>query len=174
MPPTALATADLSPLILTIRRQRVLLDADLAKLYGVETKNLNKAVQRNKERFPEDFMFQLTAEEHDALRFQTGTSKSGRGGRRYLPYVFTQEGVAMLSSVLQSPRAVAVNIAIMRTFIRLRQMALSVEELARKVETLERGFHRHGEDFKVVFDALRQLLNPPEKPRKQIGFHAKE
>ena len=108
--PAPLALPDPAALILTLRRQRVLLDSDLATLYGVETKALNRAVKRNIERFPEDFMFQLTAEEHEALRFQSGTSKEGRGGRRYLPYVFTQEGVAMLSSVLQSPRAVAVRV----------------------------------------------------------------
>lgn len=172
MPKTStLATADLSHLILTIRDQRVLLDADLAGLYGVETKNLNKAVQRNQDRFPKDFMFQLTAKEHEALRFQLGTSKTGRGGRRYHPYVFTQEGVAMLSSVLQSPHAVQVNVAIMRAFVRLRQMALSMEEVARKLDSIEK---KYDGQFKVVFDALRQLMTPPDKPKRQIGFHARE
>jgi hypothetical protein len=169
-PVTALATADLSHLILTIRRQRVLLDSDLAALYGVETKNLNKAVQRNKERFPGDFMFQLLPEEHEALRFQSGTSKTGRGGRRYPPYVFTQEGIAMLSSVLRSPRAAQVNVAIMRAFVRLRQLALSVEEVARKLDALEQKYEGK---FKVVFDALRQLMTPPAQPKRQIGFHQK-
>ena len=170
-PVTALATADLSHLILTIRRQRVLLDSDLAALYGVETKNLNKAVQRNKERFPADFMFQLSSEEHKALRFQSGTSKTGRGGRRHLPYAFTQEGIAMLSSVLRSPRAIQVNLAIMRAFVRLRQLALSVEEVARKLDSLEQKYEGK---FKVVFDALRQLMTPPAQPQRQIGFHPKE
>jgi hypothetical protein len=170
-PATALATADLSHLILTIRRQRVLLDSDLAALYGVETKNLNKAVQRNKERFPADFMFQLSPEEHKALRFQSGTSKTGRGGRRHLPYAFTQEGIAMLSSVLRSPRAIQVNLAIMRAFVRLRQLALSVEEVARKLDSLEQKYEGK---FKVVFDALRQLMTPPAQPQRQIGFHPKE
>jgi hypothetical protein len=170
-PATALATADLSHLILTIRRQRVLLDSDLAALYGVETKNLNKAVQRNKERFPADFMFQLSPEEHKALRFQSGTSKTGRGGRRHLPYAFTQEGIAMLSSVLRSPRAIQVNLAIMRAFVRLRQLALSVEEVARKLDSLEQ---KYDGKFKVVFDALRQLMTPPAQPQRQIGFHPKE
>ena len=170
-PVTALATADLSHLILTIRRQRVLLDSDLAALYGVETKNLNKAVQRNKERFPADFMFQLSPEEHKALRFQSGTSKTGRGGRRHPPYAFTQEGIAMLSSVLRSPRAIQVNLAIMRAFVRLRQLALSVEEVARKLDSLEQKYEGK---FKVVFDALRQLMTPPAQPQRQIGFHPKE
>ena len=170
-PVTALATADLSHLILTIRRQRVLLDSDLAALYGVETKNLNKAVQRNKERFPADFMFQLSPEEHKALRFQSGTSKTGRGGRRHLPYAFTQEGIAMLSSVLRSPRAIQVNLAIMRAFVRLRQLALSVEEVARKLDSLEQKYEGK---FKVVFDALRQLMTPPAQSQRQIGFHQKE
>lgn len=170
-PVTTLATADLSHLILTIRRQRVLLDSDLAALYGVETKNLNKAVQRNKERFPADFMFQLSPEEHKALRFQSGTSKTGRGGRRHLPYAFTQEGIAMLSSVLRSPRAIQVNLAIMRAFVRLRQLALSVEEVARKLDSLEQKYEGK---FKVVFDALRQLMTPPAQPQRQIGFHPKQ
>lgn len=159
----------IAALIVSVREHKVLLDSDLATLYGVETKALNRAVKRNTDRFPEDFMFQLTREESDALRCQSGTSNKGRGGRRYLPYVFTQEGVAMLSSVLHSPRAVAVNIGIMRAFIRLRQMALSVDELARKVGTLER---KYDDQFKIVFDAIRQLLTPPDQPRKRIGFHA--
>ncbi len=168
-----LVSKNLDHLILTVRKRRVLLDADLARLYGVETKQLNRAVKRNTDRFPEDFMFQLVQEETDALRCQSGTSNEGRGGRRYLPYAFTQEGVAMLSSVLQSPRAVAVNIAIMRAFIRLRQMALSVDDLARKVGSLERGFKQHGQQFDVVFKAIRQLMiPPPEPPRKKIGFNA--
>jgi hypothetical protein len=161
----------IATLIVTIRDHKVMLDADLASLYGVETKALNRAVKRNLERFPEDFMFQLSQEEADILRFQSGTSNEGRGGRRYLPYVFTQEGVAMLSSVLHSPRAVAVNIGIMRAFIRLRQLALSVEELSRKVGILE---NHYDEQFKIVFDAIRQLLEPPEVPTKEIGFHSKE
>jgi hypothetical protein len=158
-------------LILTVRQFRVMLDTDLAALYGVETKQLNRAVKRNLDRFPEDFMFQLSTAEAEALRCQSGTSNKGRGGRRYLPYAFTQEGVAMLSSVLQSPRAVSVNIAIMRAFMRLREMTLSVAELSRKVDSLERGFKQHGQDFEMVFKALRQLMAPPpETPRKKIGF----
>jgi len=165
---------DLGHLILTLRGQRVLLDSDLAALYGVSTGNLNKAVRRNLDRFPEDFMFQLHSDEAEALRFQSGTSNKrggGRGGRRYLPYAFTQEGVAMLSSVLSSPSAVQVNIAIMRAFIRLRQMVLSVDALSRKVADLERGYKQHGQQFDVVFKAICQLMAPPpEPPRKKIGF----
>lgn len=168
---SALALPDPAVFIVTIRHHRVILDSDLAALYGVETKNLNKAVQRNIERFPKDFMFQLTSKEYEALRFQIGTSKTGRGGRRYMPYVFTQEGVAMLSSVLQSPRAVAVNTAIMRAFVRLRQLMLSVEEVARKFDSLEK---KYDGQFQIVFDAIRQLLTPPVKPRREIGFHSKE
>ena len=171
-----LNVADLGPMICVLRGQRVMFDSDFAVLYGVATKILNKAVARNIERFPDDFMFRLTAEELAILRFQIGTSKSPskdpRGGRRYRPFVFTQEGIAMLSSVLRSDRAVEVNVAIMRAFVRLREMTLGIGELARKVEALERGFARHGEDFKVVFDALRQLMTPPEKPRRKMGFNA--
>ncbi len=162
-------STNLAHLILTIRKQRAILDVDLAGLYGVETKQLNRAVKRNLERFPEDFMFQLTSEEAQYLRCQSGTSS--HGGRRYLPYVFTQEGVAMLSSVLSSSRAIQVNIAIMRAFIRLREMTLSIEELSSKVNSLERGFREHGEQFEMVFNAIRQLMTPPEPARKRIGFH---
>jgi len=163
--------------IYLIRKQKVMLDTDLAELYGVETFNLNKAVKRNINRFPEDFMFQLTKEEAESLRFQTGMSNlrsqsgisnSGRGGRRYLPYAFTEQGVAMLSSVLRSNRAVQVNIAIMRTFVKLREMLTTHKDLAQKLETLEKKYDRQ---FKVVFDAIRQLMKPEEPPKQQrIGF----
>ena len=173
-----LNVADLGPMICVIRGRRVMFDSDLAVLYGVETKALTRAVKRNIERFPEDFMFQATGEELVTLRYQFGTSKSPskdpRGGRRNRPFVFTQEGIAMLSSVLRSERAVEVNVAIMRAFVRLREMTLGIGELARKVEALERGFAKHGDDFKVVFDALRQLMTPPEKPRRKIGFNARD
>ena len=152
--------------IYLIRNQKVI-DRDLAELYGVETKILNKAVKRNLTRFPEDFMFQLSAEEATGLRFQIGTSKKGRGGRRYLPYVFTEQGVAMLSSVLHSPRAVQVNIEIMRAFVRLRQMLASNTELSRRLDELESNYDG---EFKIVFDAIRQLMTPVSATRKQIGF----
>jgi hypothetical protein len=156
---------------LSIRGQKVLLDKDLALLYGVDTRVLIQAVKRNKERFPDDFVFQLDAPEFDSLRSQIVISKS-RGGRQYAPYAFTEQGVAMLSTVLRSPRAVAVNIEIMRAFVRLRQMLMSHADLARKVETLEK---RYDGQFKVVFDALRQLMQPPPaKAKRSIGFHAKQ
>ena len=145
-----------------------MLDSDLAMLYEVETFNLNKAVKRNIDRFPEDFMFQLTKEEADSLRFQIGMSKAdGRGGRRYLPYVFTEQGVPMLSTGLNSERAVKVNIEIMRTFVRLRQMLASNAELSRKLEAIEK---KYDSQFKVVFDAIRQLMKQDEPKKKPIGF----
>lgn len=156
-----------------IRGKRVMLDADLAQLYGVKTKALNLAVRRNLERFPDDFMFRLTQEEADSLRFQFETSKKGRGGRRYLPYAFTQEGVAMLSSVLHSPRAVQANIQIMRAFIKLREMVATNELVRQKIEDLERKYKKHDKQFKAVFEALRELLEPAKTPKKKpIGFHS--
>ncbi len=152
--------------ILLIRGEKVMLDADLAELYGVETKMLVRAVKRNINRFPSDFMIQLNKEEFENLRFQFGTS-SRWGGRRYLPYAFTEQGVAMLSSVLNSERAVKVNIEIMRAFVRLRQMLASNAELARKLEALEK---KYDAQFKVVFDAIRQLMTPPEPKKRKIGF----
>ncbi len=157
--------------ILLLRGQKVMLDSDLAALYGVETKRLLEAVKRNIERFPEDFMFQLSQEEYGILRSQIATSKR-RGGRRYAPYVFTEQGVAMLSSVLRSSQAVAVNIEIVRAFVRLRQMLSSHADLTRKVEALEK---KYDGQFKIVFDALRQLMQPPpNKTKRAIGFHASE
>ena len=154
--------------ILLIREQKVMLDNDLATLYGVETKTLVRAVKRNRDRFPEDFMFRLSPEEFENLRRQFGTSSSW-GGRRYAPYAFTEQGVAMLSSVLRSPRAVAVNIEIMRAFVRLRRMLASNVELARKLDALEQ---RYDVQFKAVFDAIRSLMTPLEsKPRRVLGFH---
>lgn len=172
---TVISAERITQSILFIRGQKVMQDGDLADLYEVETKTLNRAVKRNRARFPEDFMFQLTAEEFDNLRRQFGTSnlrlQNGtprRGGRRYLPYVFTEQGVAMLSSVLHSKRAVQVNIEIMRAFVRLRQMLASNAELARKLVTLEK---KYDAQFKVVFDAIRELMTPAEpKKKRPIGF----
>lgn len=169
-----------------IRGQNVMLDADLAQLYGVNTRELNQAVQRNLSRFPSDFMFRLTADEAQSLRSQsvildTPTGQPGaalrsqsvisnrRGGRRYRPYAFTEQGVAMLSSVLRSRKAIAVNIEIMRAFVALRRLLDSDAGLARKLEELER---RYDGQFKVVFAAIRALMNPPTKPRKRIGFNS--
>jgi hypothetical protein len=153
--------------ILTVRGHNVMIDSDLAGLYQVETKALNRAVRRNPDRFPDDFMFQLTKKEDENLRFQFGTSSSGYGGRRYLPYVFTQEGVAMLSSVLNSDRAIQVNIAIMRAFVQLRRLADTHKVLSEKIAAMEK---KYDAQFSVVFRAIRQLLQPPVT--RAIGFVA--
>ena len=152
--------------IFLIRDQRVMLSTHLAELYGVEPRALVQAVKRNRERFPSDFMFQLTEAEFATLKSQIVISRRG-GVRRAAPYAFTQEGVAMLSSVLRSARAVQVNIAIMRAFVQLQRMLHSNEELSRKLNRLEKNYD---EKFKVVFDALRVLMSPPEGPRRKIGF----
>jgi hypothetical protein len=156
-----------------IRGQKVLFDSDLAPLYGVTTGNLNKAVNRNRDRFPSDFMFQLSAEEAGDLIFQIGRSK-GRGGRRHCPYAFTEQGIAMLSSVLNSDRAIRVNIAIMAAFVKLRQMLETNRELARKFSQLERRVGKHDQEIAAILEAIRQLMAPPEKPRREIGFHVRE
>lgn len=156
--------------ILMIRGEKVMLDADLSELYGVETKMLVRAVKRNTDRFPADFMFQLDKAEFENLRFQFGTS-SHWGGRRYLPYAFTEQGVAMRSSVLNSERAVKVNIEIMRAFVKLRQMLASNAELARKLNEMEK---KYDAQFKIVFDAIRQLMTPPEPKKRKIGFEVRE
>jgi hypothetical protein len=158
--------------ILVLRGHKVMLDSDLATLYAVETKVLNQAVSRNIERFPEDFMFQLTEAEAVFLRSQTVTLKTGRGGhRKYRPYAFTEQGVAMLSSVLRSPRAVRVNIEIMRAFVKLRELIASNRDLARRLDKLEM---RYDAQFKGVFDAIRQLMTPPAQERRSIGFRVEE
>ena len=165
--------------ILEVRGKRVMFDADLARLYDVSTKVLNQAVKRNIERFPEDFMFRLTWEEAHFLRSQFVTLKkegefeSSKRGKhiKYLPYVFTQEGVAMLSSVLNSRRAIRVNILIMRAFVKLKELLLTHRDLAVKIEALERKYVKHDEKIKVIFKAIRQLMAIPEKPKRRIGFH---
>ncbi|MEW6571541.1 MAG: ORF6N domain-containing protein [Nitrospirota bacterium] len=157
--------------ILMIRGKKVMLDSDLAELYGVPTRRLNEQVRRNISRFPDDFMFQLTSEESENLRSQFATSSSGHGGRRYLPYVFTEQGVAMLSSVLNSERAIQVNIAIMRAFVKLREMIASHKDLVKRLDELEKEYD---EQFRVVFDAIRELMTPPEPKRKKIGFRREE
>jgi len=165
--------------ILLIRGQKVLLDKDLANLYGVETFNLNKAVKRNLNRFPEDFMFRLSREEFKNLKFHFGISsipggKKGWGGTRKLPYVFTEQGVAMLSSVLRSERAVQVNILIMRTFVKLRTILSTHKELAQKIKEFELKIETHDEQITAIFDAINQLLIPPPAIKKKIGFQVKE
>jgi phage regulator Rha-like protein len=157
-------------LILLIRGHKVILDADLAALYGVETKQLIRAVKRNLPRFPDDFMIQLNEEESENLRFHFGTS-SQWGGRRYPPYAFTEQGVAMLSSVLRSKRAIQVNIEIMRAFVRLRRILASHADLARKLDSLEK---KYDTQFKVVFDVIRELMKPPETKKRPIGFLVEE
>ena len=170
----------------SIRGQRVLLDANLAALYGVETGHLVRAMKRNAERFPEDFVFQLSEAEIDALRSQTVTSKPktpvqseillcqtgiarSHGGRRTLPYAFTDQGVAMLSSVLRSPQAIAVSVEIVRTFVQLRRLLATHADLTRKLDTLEQ---RYDAQFASVFEAIRQLMTPPPLPRRPLGFEA--
>ncbi|MES2920531.1 MAG: ORF6N domain-containing protein [Verrucomicrobiota bacterium] len=154
--------------ILILREQKVMLDLHLAELYGVETRTHKQAVRRNPERFPDDFMFELTAEEVSNLRSQT-VIPSSHGGSRYGNLAFTEQGVAMLSSVLRSTRAVEVNIAIMRAFVRLRQMLATHKELAAKLEEMEK---KYDGQFRLVFDAIRQLMAPTAKPKGEVGFHA--
>jgi hypothetical protein len=155
-----------------IRGQKVLLDSDLAALYGVSTGNLNKAVKRNAQRFPPDFMFRLSTQEVQNLRFQFGISRWG--GRRALPYVFTEQGIAMLSSVLNSDRAIRVNIAIMRVFVKLRQTLETNRELAQNFSELEQRVGKHDEEIAAILEAIRRLMAPPKKPRREIGFHMRE
>ncbi len=180
---SALTPVHLAPLVQRIRHENVIIDSDLADLYGVAAKVLNQAVKRNIERFPEDFMFQLTEEEFAVLRRSSEKSASGlrsqivtpkdpRGGRRSRPYAFTEQGVAMLSSVLRSPRAVEVNIAIMRTFVQLRRLMDSNRDLAARIEAMEQ---KYDEQFANVFAAIHQLIAEDDAakatPRRQIGFH---
>jgi hypothetical protein len=172
--PVISAERGIETYIYLIRGQKVMLDSDLAELYDVETKVLKRAVKRNSQRFPKDFMFQLNNQEVVSLRCQIGTSKTGHGGSRYLPFAFTEQGVAMLSGVLTSPRAIRVNIEIMRAFIRLRQVLDSHKELARKLSELEGHLRGHDEQIQAILDAIRQLMTQPEVPRKKIGFHVRE
>ena len=154
--------------IYLIRGHKVMLDNDLAELYGVETKRLNEQVRRNPKRFPNDFMFQLAEEETESLRSHFATLKSGRGKhRKYLPYAFTEQGVAMLSSVLNSDRAIEVNVQIMRAFVKLRELIATHKDLARKLADMEK---KYDSQFKVVFDAIRQLMTPAVPKKDKIGF----
>ena len=189
----------IAPLVHVLRHEKVLLDSDLAELYGVPTGRLNEAVKRNLDRFPDDFMFQLTEDEMEILTSQIATSKNAadslrsqsvtlnadqeslrsqsatlkRGQhRKYLPYAFTEQGVAMLSSVLRSPRAVEVNIAIMRPFVQLRRLMDSNALLAEKIQSLEAKYADHDQQFQLVFDAIRQLIATDAAPKREMGFHA--
>jgi hypothetical protein len=159
--------------IYLLREEKVLLDSDLAALDGVATKVLNQAVKRNAARFPDDFMFRLSADEIGLLRSQIVTLKRGQH-RKYRPYAFTEQGVAMLSSVLKSDRAVKVNIAIMRAFVRLRRTLETNREFARKFSELEKHVGKHDDEIVAIIDAIRQLMAPPPRPRREIGFHVRE
>ncbi|MDP3042666.1 MAG: ORF6N domain-containing protein [Candidatus Omnitrophota bacterium] len=150
--------------ILLVRGRKVMLDRDLAEMYGVKTKVLLQSVKRNAKRFPEDFMYQLIKQEVAILRSQNVTSRWG--GRRYLPYVFTEQGVAMLSTVLNSERAIQVNIAIMRAFVKLREVLLTHKDLAQKLEELERKYQLHETDIQAIFEAIKRLIEPPDEPPK--------
>ena len=154
--------------IALVRGQRVILDSDLARLYGVQTFRLNEAVKRNRDRFPPDFLFQLTAAEHNSLTSQFAMSKRGRGGRRTLPYAFTKHGALMAATILNSPRAVAMSIYVIRAFVQFRQSLATHADLARKLAALEKQYDAQ---FRVVFEAIRQLVAPPATPRREIGFH---
>lgn len=160
--------------ILDVRGRQVMLDEDLADLYGVETRVLVQQVKRNAKRFLEDFMFQLTDAEREALRSQIVISKAGRGGRRYTPYVFTEQGVAMLSGVLRSDRAIAVNIEIMRVFVELRRVASSYAAIEKRLEEIERELGGHDEQLNQIFMALRQLISPPDRPKRPVGFRLRD
>jgi len=160
--------------ILLIRGQKIILDRDLAILYDAATRDLNKAVSRNLTRFPADFMFQITKDESTNLKFQFGTSSTGWGGTRKLPYAFTEQGIAMLSSVLRSKRAVQVNIAIMRAFVKLREILSTHKELAQKLKELEYKIETHDEQITAIFEAINQLLAPPPATKRKIGFEVRE
>jgi len=162
-----LTPTQIRSLIYNIRGKAVMLDSDLAELYRVDTYRLNEAVKRNRKRFPENFMFQLTEQEFNSLRSQIAISKPGRGGRRYIPFVFTEQGVAMLSGILNSDIAIEMNINIMRAFVQIRRLGLTVVEMKRKIDTLEQ---KYDYQFKIVFDSLRSILAPEPKNKRQIGF----
>ena len=170
MPDSIIPAERIEKAIFLIRGRKVLLSHDLAELYGVETRVLVQAVKRNADRFPDDFMFQLSADEFDTLKSQIVTSSWG-GSRRARPYAFTEQGVAMLSSVLRSPQAVQVNIAIMRAFVRLREMFASHEDLVRRLHELET---KYDEQFQIVFEAIRQLMALPEREARRIGFQTEK
>jgi len=171
MPKLTVAQELIEQKIYLIRGQRVMIDRDLAKLYCVPTKRLKEQVKRNTKRFPNDFMFQLTKEEFRYWRSQIATSNSDKLGLRHSPYVFTEQGVAMLSSVLNSERAIEVNIAIMRAFVKLRQIIYANKELAQKLEELEQRIEKHDTEIHAIFEAIRQLMTPPDVPKRKIGFH---
>jgi phage regulator Rha-like protein len=156
--------------ILVLREQKVILDSDLAELYGVPVKRLNEQVKRNQERFPSDFMFRLSAEESDALRSQTATSKTGRGGRRYAPYAFTEHGAIMAATVLNSERAVEMSVFVVRAFVRLREMLATNHQLASKIDELEQRLDTHDASIQELIEAIRELMAPEPAKGRRIGF----
>jgi hypothetical protein len=162
----------IEPLICELRDQKVLIDRDLATLYGVTTKRLNEQVRRNRERFPEDFMFKLSLEEANSLRSQIATSKPGRGGRRYTPYAFTEHGAIMAATILNSPRAVEVSVFVVRAFVKLRHLAAGHKELAAELAEFERKVTGHDDSIRQLVAAIRQLMAPPpaDKPKRHIAF----
>ena len=160
--------------IYLIRGQKVMLDSDLAELYGTETKVLKQAVKRNRNRFPDDFIFELTQEEFESLRSQIVTSNKGRGGARYLPLAFTEQGVSMLSGVLNSETAVRVHIQIIRVFAKMRQLLLTHKDILLQLQKIEKKLTGHDEDIQLIFQYLKQLLNPTQPPRNKIGFRRKD
>ena len=157
--------------ILFLRHQRVILDSDLAELYGVSVKRLNEQVKRNRERFPADFMFLLATKEHEVLRSQIATSKNGSGGRRYPPYAFTEHGAIMAATVLNSPRAVEMSVFVVRAFVRLRKLLAANQQLAAKIYELESRLATHDDAIQQLIEAIKELMNPEDPPRGRIGFH---
>lgn len=169
------ATIRIESCIYEVRGQKIILDADLAKLYGVETKILNKAMKRNAERFPDDFVFQLKREELGALRFQIGTSKTGRGGRRYLPYAYTEHGAIMAANVLNSPKAVQMSVFVVRAFVKMRDQLSATQLMEKRLAEIERALLSHDVALADIYQKIRPLLLPPrESKKKEIGFHVKE
>ncbi len=156
--------------ILILRRHRVILDNDLAALYGVTVKRLNEQIRRNLERFPSDFMFLLTAKEHEALRSQIATSKKGRGGRRYPPYAFTEHGAIMAATVLSSTRAIEMSVFVVRAFVRMREMLVKNRQLAAKINELDRRLETHDTAIQDLIDAIKELMTPEESSKRKIGF----
>jgi phage regulator Rha-like protein len=171
MPKTSLKLAGpVESRILILRRQRVILDTDLAELYGVTVKRLNQQVNRNQERFPADFMFQLSAKEDQALRLQIATSKKGRGGRRYPPYAFTEHGAIMAATVLNSKRAVEMSVFVVRAFVRMREMLVKNRQLAAKINELDRRLETHDTAIQDLIDAIKELMAPEGTSKRNIGF----
>jgi chaperonin cofactor prefoldin len=169
MPKTSLAVP-VESRILVLREQRVILDTDLAELYGVPVKRLNEQVKRNQERFPADFMFRLSAEESESLRSQHATSKTGRGGRRYAPYAFTEHGAIMAATVLNSDRAVEMSVFVVRAFVRLREMLATNQQLASKIDELEQRLDTHDASIQELIEAIRELMAPDPASGRRIGF----